>query len=149
MKYTKEDIISVASRYTYKHEFKVNEPKMYNFARNYGFLKYITHILKNSERSPKTKEECHQLALKYDKYIEFIKKEPMYNQYAKRKGWIKEITSHMTKNTQWDESKYEETKRLSESFKNKFQFCKEYPNHYYAAYRNGWLKELFPKKTQK
>jgi len=140
---TKEDVLEIAKNYTYKTDFKEQEKKIHTYSRNKGWLKEVcSHMIKKST-SPKTVQECHNVALRYTNYMEFIKKDTKYFIYAKRKGWLQDITSHMNKRNIWDHTRYEEAKTEASKYKNKNQFKKFAPKHHNAAYRYGWLNELY------
>lgn len=142
MKITKEQIIKIASKYTYKKDFRLKEPKVYNFVRNKHWLKEICGNMKRTDAKFKTKQECMNIALRYTNKIDFIKKESKYYQYCIRKGWLDEITSHMKKSIIWNDSRLEEIKIEASKYRNRTDFRKHLPNHYFAATRYGLIDEL-------
>jgi hypothetical protein len=143
MKYTKEDILEIAKNYTHKKDFKQKEPKVYNIVRNNGWLKEVCGKMLRMDIAPKTKQECLDVALKYTKKIDFIKNENKYYQYCMRKGWLDEVTSHMKKNVVWNDIRLEEIKIEALKYRNKTDFRKHLPNHYFAAKRYGLFNELY------
>ena len=142
VKITKEQIIEIAGKYTYKKDFKEKEPKIYNFVRNKHWLREICGEMKRTDANFKTKQECMEVALKYTKKIEFIKNESKYYQYSKRKGWLDDITAHMKKSIIWNDSRLEEIKIEASKYRNKTDFRKHLPNHHFAAKRYGLINQL-------
>ena len=94
LKYSDEDLVGIASKYTKLKDFYTNDRKAYKAARRRGVLDSLT---KNMERSHETwtKDKVLDLAKKYDTFSKFSSEYSGAIHFAKKEGFIDDIRKNM------------------------------------------------------
>ena len=93
-----DDVMKVANQYDKYIDFIRNQPKMYIYAKRYGWLPEVTkHMIKNRQWLG-TEEELNELievAKKYRTREEFQNAHPSFYYAATKYNWLMTISKHM------------------------------------------------------
>jgi hypothetical protein len=128
----------IASKYSSRKEWQLNESASFNSARLKGWLDICcTHMLKKCKSW--SLEECKTDAKKYSSRRDWknsIDKKTL--EYAYSKGWVEECCSHMNVlNNFWN---LESCKEIALNYSRRSDWQKsQHRGGYLAAQRNGWL----------
>ena len=152
LKWTKEECVKEALKYTTRIEFKRKSSVAYSIACRNGWYKEIcSHMIET--RKPNNYwnyDHCKEEALKYTTRIEFKKKSSGAYKSAFKHGWLDDICSHMEELLKPDGYW---TKKMCADAASKCNsrtiFQKNYGGAYNVSRDNGWLDEFFPKNKQK
>ena len=94
IKWTKENVLSAASKYETISDFQNNEPSAYMAARKNGWMDEIIPLMKVMKQTW-TKDSIIDLMKNYTNKSDFTDDHPNARMAAMRHGWWDEITSHM------------------------------------------------------
>jgi len=148
VKWTKERCLEVAKLSDSRDHFIKKYRGAYSSAKNNGWLVEIYVIIPNKTkpRGYWDKVKCWEVSTDYNTKSEFRKGHVSVYNIALRRGWLGDICDHMSKD---GNKKYYWTKdrcfEISMGYKNRTSFRRDNQAAYKAAYKNGWLNELFPK----
>lgn len=141
--WTKDEILDIAKKYSYKYEFEINEPNAYSASKRQGWFDEVTNHMED-RYTQWTKEMVQDIASQYKTRTEFAKNNKNAYSAAVRNGWLDEITTHMS--SPYKKWTFEEIKELSKKYPTRTRFKTLDRNPYTVAYRNGWIDILYPLK---
>jgi len=160
--FTKDEVYEFFLQFNSGEEARKINHSYYTCAKENGWLKDITRLLKEKrgpvrikKRNNKlltiyTKEMCIERALNYKHKIDFqIENSAMYSA-CKRYGWWEDVTKHMVKKPNRVETyTYEKVRELSKGFKHRSEFQKKLPGAFKFVKKHQLMDELFPIKFRK
>lgn len=144
-KWTKEECLSIAQKYTELSEFRKSNQNAYHAARVHGWLDEIcTHMPKPVLPQKWTKEECVEIAKKCNKRSEMMRIDRNAYNAARINGWLDEICVHMSRPKNkarfyWTKEKCQERALL---YRHRVDFKNGDGSAYTTAVANGWLDEI-------
>ena len=140
LKYTDDDLVVLAKKYTTLKDFRENSGGAYKTAMNRGILNDIT------KHMPRVKiwtyDEAKKEAENYDTFADFQKNSPAFNQSYKN-GWTNDFKQFLklTKG-EWEKKTKEMVMADIAKSVNKNDFRSKFPISYKAARERGWYDEL-------
>lgn len=160
--YTKEEVYGFCLQFNTGAEIRKNNHSYYTCARENGWLKDITRILKEKRGPIKikkrksvsypvyTKEMCIEMALNYKHRSEFTKENKGMYSACMRNGWWEDVTKHMKKKPNRVETyTHEKVRELSKGFIHRSEFQKKLPGAFKYVKKHRLMNELFPIKFPK
>lgn len=143
-KWTKEEVLKLASEYSQMNHFKKNHYTAYAAAQRNGWLEDIRKGMKPAYISW-TKEMVHQEALKYPTRRQFQTHSKKAYQVARYNGWLDDVTGHMeNKQNLWNP---DDIWREALKYNHVRDFIEGSPNAYQAARRRPNYKEIISHMT--
>ena len=140
LKYSDEDLVGVASKYTKLKDFYTNDRQAYVAARRRGILDSLT---KNMERSQETwtKESVLNVAKQFQDYSLFRQDYPNAVRFAKRNGFLEDLkkTMKVFRRTNIDP---EEVRNAAKKYETIKDFEEKDPANFAAAKRLGIFDEV-------
>lgn len=122
-------------------EFRIAQPKAYNFAFRNNLLEKLCEDFGWKQRISWTLELCKKEAKKYQTRTEWQKQSPSY-QTALKNGWLNECCKHMYTpkpyNFKWS---LDNCIKEAKKYKTRTEFNKKSSGAYDAALRNKWLNK--------
>lgn len=142
-KWTKEEIMQIASKYELLNDFYKNERKAMDAARTHGWYDEIKSMLKKQRHAKYTKEECMAEAKKYTTRLDFKNGSPGYYAATMQNGWKDEICAHMPMQYHGPKAAtYEECKERALKYSKRGDFQKHEPRYYNRSREKGWIDEV-------
>ena len=135
--WTKELIMAEARKYSNSGEFKRNNLKAYNAARNRKLIKECTWFAKPRNAKKWNYNTCYDEAQKYTSRAEFRRIAPKAYELARTNGWLEEY-DWLKKTFFWD---YDSCNAEAKKYEYYNDFRARSHKAYMAAQRQGWLKE--------
>lgn len=132
-----------AMKYKRRVDFQKACSGAYNIARKNHWIKEYVWF-----EAPKTVKKwdyntCKEAAKKYKSKVDFQKGSNQAYHVARKNGWLEEydwLVRPIVHNKKWV---YETCKEEAKKYKSRTEFGKKCGGAYYAAIRNGWLKEYY------
>ena len=139
-----DSLYLVARKYKRRQDFRNDESRAYNVARENGWLDDICGHMYSGKKPHGfwTKERVNNEALKYGTRSEFCKKAPAAASKARKSGWMEDVCKHMVFRPSYIKWTYERVQKEAIKYSNKKAFVENAPGAASAAYRNGWIKNV-------
>lgn len=147
--WTTEECAAIAFKYSQRSDFRKNDKKAYDAARNHGWLDIIcAHMPMPTPQKKWTKEECLSIAQKYADRSEFRKSCQNAYHAAREHGWLEEICAHMPKPNFPQKWTKEECLVIAKKYNKRSEMIKYDSKAYNAARVHGWLDEICTHMTR-
>lgn len=141
--WTTEECASIAFKYSQRSDFRKNDKKAYDAARDHGWLDIIcAHMPKSVPQKIWTKEECLSIAQKYTERNEFRKSNQNAYHAARDHGWLEESCAHMPRPVVPQKWTKEECSAIAKKYNKRSEMIKHDSKAYNAARVHGWLEDI-------
>lgn len=142
-KWTKEEILKIASKYEFLNDFYKNEGKARDAAIAHGWYEEVKAMLKRERHLAYTMEECIEEGKKYATRLEFKNGSPGFYAATMAHGWKDEVCAHMPMQYHGPKAAtYEECKERAMKYDKRGNFQKFEPRYYNRSREKGWLDEI-------
>ena len=140
-KWSKDEIMSIAKKYTKLKDFRNNDPRAVEAAVRNG---WYDEVIKDLEKTIKIKKYTRELLEKiiesYKTLADFREKEPTaYNAILSNK-WYDLIENLERKEYPWTD--FNNVKQEAKKYKTKKEFSQNSSGAYNSAIRNGWMDDV-------
>jgi predicted GIY-YIG superfamily endonuclease len=140
IKWTKEMIQDIVSKYEDLNDFRTSEWNAYNAAKRNGWLPEIVLGL-NRKHKIWTFDELKKISEKYNKPVDFKQNDKQAYDAAVRRGWINDLTKNMTGGKGKSLSK-DEIQKIAYEYSSRRAFELGNKGAYTQAQRKGWLSDV-------
>jgi hypothetical protein len=140
-KWTREDIIESARRFSTRSEWKKGDSKAYSACCKRGWLndsEVVGHMRSGYQKW--TKPGMIESARQFSTRLDWQKGDPNAYQACRTRGWLNdpEITGHMSKRFRWEKP---ELVKSARKFRTRSEWQKGDLNAYSACCKRGWLND--------
>jgi hypothetical protein len=140
-KWSKDEIMSIAKKYTKLKDFRNNDPRAVEAAIRNG---WYDEVIKDLEKTIKIKKYTREILEKiiegYKTLADFREKEPTaYNAILSNK-WYDLIENLERKEYPWTD--FNNVKQEAKKYKTKKEFSQNSSGAYNSAIRNGWMDDI-------
>jgi predicted GIY-YIG superfamily endonuclease len=138
-RWTKEEVISLASNFSKMNDFKKTHPRAYGAARHNKWLDDVRLIMTPTYENWTT-EKLKDISSKYNSLKKFRDEHPKVLDAIRSKGLYDELTKHMDRGFHyWTK---EEVQKEANKYTNRYDFIKNSNSAYQSAVNNGWYDEV-------
>lgn len=135
IKWTKENCLKEARKYTSRADFRNNNSSAYDSMIRNGYLNELDNLF---PKLSYTKEECKAEALKYISRSEFQRSSSMYR-YSYNRGWIDDICKNMKTRISYS---YNNVLYEAKKYNHRSDFQRYSKGAYRWAHRNKFLDDV-------